>query len=124
MNLRKIVLACAVPATFFLSSAAFSTEFINCNLNGFGLEKGAQLNMPYGHNLFRTRHGNKGKGNGGEAYDAYATFDGQLHIDTIVCLDTATDDEDTGGTLFIDFLNGLGYVPVGSVGPELDPGFR
>jgi len=69
--------------------------------------------------VFLARLGNKGKGNGGEAYDLH--FWGELGgVFGVDCITTT--DEDTGGALYSGDPADPTYFPNSQFAPEIDPG--
>jgi hypothetical protein len=122
---------CAALVGLLLSSAVWAdldSIFTGCNIAG--LEKinarkpdgDYTFGWPLGDlasHVFLARVGNKGRGNGGEAYDLHfwGALGGVFGVDC-----TSTADEDTGGTLYSGDPEDPAIFPGSMFAPEIDPG--
>jgi hypothetical protein len=113
--LAAILFSCSVWASDIAST------FSGCNVAGLEQINAARPDGDYlfgwplsdlASLVFSARLGNRGGGNGGEAYDLY--FDGG--VNGVECISTA--DENTGGSLII----GTTVIHPSQFAPEVDPG--
>lgn len=121
-----------VVAGVLLASTAWADDidsvFTGCNTAGLAKINAVKPDGDYAYgwplgdlasHVFYSRLGNKGKGNGGEAYDLH--FWGELGgVFGVDCISTA--DEDTGGGLYSGDPADAPYYPNSVFAPEVDPG--
>ncbi|MAM70405.1 MAG: hypothetical protein CMP91_04575 [Gammaproteobacteria bacterium] len=123
--MRLILIFFTALAFSSMASAApktlpYTTSYENCDDGGNGLAANGQNNNPNapGQNG-RTRRGNNGHGNGGEAIDVYisAEFGEVVHIH-YVCYSTESESSEGGSR----YINGNYIGPSFGSEFELDPG--
>ena len=127
--MKKIAIATAVALVSSTAWAAhLDSVFSGCNTAGLEQIDNARpegdhaFGWPLGDqatHVFTSRLGNRGKGNGGEAYDLHfwGALGGVFGVDCI-----STDSEDTGGGLYSGDPADAPYFPNSQFAPEIDPG--
>ena len=125
---RSLILCVAVLLAPAAWAGHLDSIFSGCNIAGLEQINNVQPDGDYtfgwplgdqASHVFMARHGNKGKGNGGEAYDLHfwGALGGVFGVD---CISTA--DEDTGGALYSGDPADPSIFPNSMFAPEIDPG--